>query len=187
MRMIAWGQFALALFSRPAPLRPTALLNTSITTNCLFRPVLARLLENPLRHLRQDARKTPWTCFKSPVFQRPLNRKFRIGLRARAHVDGPIRNIGIYIFDILAPTRADGTASRWVTAERQVRRLGTIVRSPMNNFPMKSPYLTIADQALEIMRKFMIEFGLTPSSRSRIRMPEDRGAKDEFDTFLESG
>jgi P27 family predicted phage terminase small subunit len=92
-------------------------------------------------------------------------------------------------------TQADRTAlaaycvaySRWMAAEAQVRRLGTIVKSPLKNFPMKSPYLTVADQALETMRKFMVEFGLTPSSRSRIRVPGDRGAMDEFDAFLESG
>ena len=91
-------------------------------------------------------------------------------------------------------TRADRAAlaayctaySRWVTAERQVQRLGTIVKSPLKNFPMKSPYLTVADQALENMRKFMVEFGLTPSSRSRIRMPEGSRAGDEFDAFLET-
>ena len=91
-------------------------------------------------------------------------------------------------------TRADRAAlaaycvvySRWVTAERQVQRLGTIVKSPEKNFPMKSPYLTVADQALEAMRKFMVEFGLTPSSRSRIRVPDASGASDEFDAFLEA-
>jgi len=77
--------------------------------------------------------------------------------------------------------------SRWVAAEAQVRRLGTIVKSPLKNFPMKSPYLTVADQALETMRKFMVEFGLTPSSRSRIRVPGNPRATDEFDAFLESG
>ena len=77
--------------------------------------------------------------------------------------------------------------SRWVTAERQVQRLGTIVKSPQKNFPMKSPYLTVADQSLETMRKFMVEFGLTPSSRSRIRVPEASRAADEFDAFLETG
>jgi P27 family predicted phage terminase small subunit len=68
-----------------------------------------------------------------------------------------------------------------------VQRLGTIVKSPLKNFPMKSPYLTVADQALETMRKFMVEFGLTPSSRSRIRVPEHSRAGDEFDAFLETG
>lgn len=77
--------------------------------------------------------------------------------------------------------------SRWVAAEAQVRRQGTIVKSPLKNFPMKSPYLTVADQAMETMRKFMVEFGLTPSSRSRIRVPGNPRAMDEFDAFLETG
>ena len=50
---------------------------------------------------------------------------------------------------------------------------------------MKSPYLTVADQALETMRKLMVEFGLTPSSRSRIRVPDQGDAASEFEEFLE--
>src|SRR5436190_8224192 len=77
--------------------------------------------------------------------------------------------------------------SRWVTAEEQVRKFGAIVKSPEKGFPMKSPYLVIADQAIETMRKFMVEFGLTPSSRSRIRVPEGGAVHDEFEAFLEAG
>ena len=77
--------------------------------------------------------------------------------------------------------------SRWVAAEKQVRQYGSVVLSPNKKFPMKSPYLTVADQAMETMRKFMVEFGLTPSSRSRIRVPDDGDAKDEFDAFMEAG
>src|SRR4029453_1002250 len=77
--------------------------------------------------------------------------------------------------------------SRWVEAEAQVRKFGTIVKSPEKGFPMKSPYLTIADQALETMRKLMVEFGLTPSSRSRIKVSDGGEAADEFDRFLEAG
>lgn len=77
--------------------------------------------------------------------------------------------------------------SRWVHAEEQVKKFGSIVKSPEKGFPMKSPYLTVADQALESMRKFMVEFGLTPSSRSRIRVPDNGPAKDEFEAFLEAG
>jgi P27 family predicted phage terminase small subunit len=75
----------------------------------------------------------------------------------------------------------------WVEAEAMVRKFGTIVKSPEKGFPMKSPYLTIADQALETMRKLMVEFGLTPSSRSRIKVPDAGDAADEFDRFLEAG
>ena len=77
--------------------------------------------------------------------------------------------------------------SRWVQAEAQVRKYGPIVKSPEKGFPMKSPYLTIADQALETMRKLMVEFGLTPSSRSRIRLPAAGDRGDDLDRFLEVG
>lgn len=92
-------------------------------------------------------------------------------------------------------TRADRAAlaayctvySRWVHAEAQVKKFGAIVKSPEKGFPMKSPYLTIADQALEAMRKLLVEFGLTPSSRSRIKVPEDADTRAELDLFLEAG
>ena len=92
-------------------------------------------------------------------------------------------------------TKADGAAlaayctlySRWVHAEGQVKKFGTIVKSPTKGLPMKSPYLTVADQAIEGMRKFMVEFGLTPSSRRRIHLPGNTDAGDEFDNFLEAG
>jgi P27 family predicted phage terminase small subunit len=76
--------------------------------------------------------------------------------------------------------------SRWVEAEAQVKKYGTVVKSPEKGFPMKSPYLSIADQALETMRKLMVEFGLTPSSRSRIRLPSGGDEADELDRFLEA-
>ena len=34
--------------------------------------------------------------------------------------------------------------------------------------PIRPPYPVVADHAMEQMRKFLVEFGLTPSSRSRI-------------------
>jgi P27 family predicted phage terminase small subunit len=77
--------------------------------------------------------------------------------------------------------------ARWVHAEAQVKKYGSIVKSPEKGFPMKSPYLSIADQALESMRKLMVEFGLTPSSRSRIRVLEDSDVRSELEIFLGAG
>lgn len=73
--------------------------------------------------------------------------------------------------------------SRWVDAERMVKKYGTIVKSP-NGFPMKSPYLCIAESSMEQMRKLLVEFGLTPSSRTRIRVSEAQGG-NRLDLFLE--
>src|SRR4030095_1441274 len=74
--------------------------------------------------------------------------------------------------------------SRWVEAEGMVKKYGAIVTTREKKFPMKSPYLSIADQAMETMRKLLVEFGLTPSSRSRIKVP-DSEAGDGVEQFME--
>jgi P27 family predicted phage terminase small subunit len=56
---------------------------------------------------------------------------------------------------------------RWVEAEEALRKHGVLVKSP-SGFPMQSPYLAIANKALKEMRLLLQEFGLSPSSRSRV-------------------
>lgn len=65
---------------------------------------------------------------------------------------------------------------RWVEAENKVRKHGMIVMSPDKKFPMKSPYLSCAESAMEAMRKFLTEFGLSPASRVRLAKPTDGSA-----------
>jgi P27 family predicted phage terminase small subunit len=67
-----------------------------------------------------------------------------------------------------------------------VAKYGTVVKSPEKGFPMKSPYLCVAEATLEQMRKFLVEFGLTPSSRSRIRVGDHR-PPSRLDQFLQRG
>lgn len=105
------------------------------------------------------------------------------------------KRISVVLDEMGLMTHADRAAlaayctcyARWVHAEQQVAKYGTIVKSPEKGFPMKSPYLTVADQAMESMRKFLVEFGLTPSSRSRIRVSGQTTAEDEFQAFVEAG
>lgn len=72
--------------------------------------------------------------------------------------------------------------SRWVEAEDMIRKHGMLVKSP-NGYPMQSPYLAIANKAVEQMKGFLTEFGMTPSSRSRLSI-NDKGQEDEFDRLL---
>lgn len=60
------------------------------------------------------------------------------------------------------------TWSRWVEAEQQLSKLGenALVVKARSGYPMPNPYIGIANKALELMKGFLIEFGLTPSSRS---------------------
>ena len=71
----------------------------------------------------------------------------------------------------------------WVEAVSSVGRYGTMVKSP-NGYPMQSPYVAVANKQVDIMVRIAAEFGMTPGSRTRIRVG-DRSPDDPFDTFLQ--
>jgi len=85
-------------------------------------------------------------------------------------------------------TEIDGTAfgiycqaySTWVEATEKVKKTGMIVKAP-SGYPIQNPYLAIANKAVDQMRAFLAEFGMMPSSRSRISVP----IEDEIDDFLD--
>ena len=56
---------------------------------------------------------------------------------------------------------------RWVEAEQALRKFGVMIKAP-SGFPMQSPYLAIANKAMEQMRAMLCEFGMSPSSRTRV-------------------
>ena len=76
---------------------------------------------------------------------------------------------------------------RWVEAETMIEKHGLVVRSP-NGTLMQTPMLAIANRAMKQMREFLTEFGMTPSSRSRVSSGTPPGA-DEGNAFakLRSG
>jgi len=79
--------------------------------------------------------------------------------------------------------------SRWVEASVQIQQFGLILKSP-SGYPMQPPYLAILNTALEQMRSYSTEFGMTPSSRSRVKTanPKQRNLFSDFlDGQEESG
>jgi P27 family predicted phage terminase small subunit len=56
---------------------------------------------------------------------------------------------------------------RWKKAERIVREKGEVIKTVNGNI-IQNPYLSIANRALAQMAKIGAEFGMTPSSRTRI-------------------
>jgi P27 family predicted phage terminase small subunit len=66
----------------------------------------------------------------------------------------------------------------WVDAVRNLQRFGKVLKAPKSGHPMPNPYVSIANQSLEHMRKFMTEFGMTPSSRSRLSVKNGKPNQD---------
>ena len=73
--------------------------------------------------------------------------------------------------------------ARWVEAEEALKRYGVMVKSP-NGFPMQSPYLAVANKAMEQMRALLAEFGMSPSSRTRVHATPQIDEDDPMEQLL---
>ena len=76
--------------------------------------------------------------------------------------------------------------ARWKEAEEFLTQHGSMVRTP-NGYLQQVPQVSIAQTNMKIMLKFCEQFGLTPSSRSRIVGGENSDEKDEMEKLLEGG
>ena len=78
------------------------------------------------------------------------------------------------------------TVSVWVEATKALARTGLVGKTTNGNL-IHNPYLSIANRAKRDALRFMQEFGLTPSSRSRISVSDGggRAEKDLADLLFE--
>lgn len=58
--------------------------------------------------------------------------------------------------------------ARWVEAEEQISRTGTVLKTKDGNI-IQNPYLSIANRCIDQLSKLEAEFGMTPSSRTRVK------------------
>ena len=75
---------------------------------------------------------------------------------------------------------------RWVDAEAEIKKRGPVVKTTGDNI-IQNPFLAVANKCLLQMAQIESEFGLTPSSRSRIRMEMPSDTIDPFEEFLNRG
>jgi P27 family predicted phage terminase small subunit len=67
----------------------------------------------------------------------------------------------------------------WIEAQKALQKHGVIIKSKSGYF-MQSPYMAVANKAFEQMRLMLAEFGMSPSSRTRVHaIPRER----ELDAF----
>ena len=102
------------------------------------------------------------------------------------------RRMSKTLFDLGLMTEIDRAAlaaycvawGRWVEAENNLKKYGTVMLSPDKGWPVQSPYLSIANRAMEQLQKFMTEFGMTPSSRTRVKRAEPGEEADPFEELF---
>jgi P27 family predicted phage terminase small subunit len=71
----------------------------------------------------------------------------------------------------------------WAEAGAQIKKHGMLVKN-QKGFPVVTPYVAIACKFLEQMKSYLIEFGLAPSSRSKIEVKPPAEDEDPMEKLL---
>src|SRR5512143_3246430 len=103
------------------------------------------VMPEPPDHL-SDEEKAKWKLIVQELHS--------LGLLTKIDVDALARYCTIFV--------------RWIKAEKMVREKGEIIKTAAGNI-IQNPYLSIANRALDQLSKLGAEFGMTPSSRSRVK------------------
>ena len=72
--------------------------------------------------------------------------------------------------------------ARWVTAIQDIKTLGTVVLTGSGTL-MKNPAVNVANESLDAIRKMLVEYGMTPASRSKVSTPGKTKEKDGWEDF----
>lgn len=72
--------------------------------------------------------------------------------------------------------------SNWVHAQRDVQKHGMVIKTPFG--PQKNPAIKVAQDERAAARLLAGELGLSPSARSRVKVPEKAPAADKTESFL---
>ncbi|CDI50094.1 P27 family phage terminase small subunit [Clostridium tetani 12124569] len=76
--------------------------------------------------------------------------------------------------------------ARWKEAKEFITKHGSIVKTP-SGYWQQVPQVSITQTYLKIMNKFCEQFGITPSSRSRIIADSNDKEDDKMELLLFKG
>lgn len=85
----------------------------------------------------------------------------------------------ITAIDVPAFTAYCQSWGRYVAAEQKISATGEVVWSKSGH-PMPNPYRAVANRALKFCQQFWSEFGMTPSSRSRVKVSKGKTSADKM-------
>lgn len=129
---------------------------------------LKRLAGNPGKKRLNDNEPQPKKPTRTPYVPRFLNETAKEEWR---RLIDPLLNAGIYTeIDRTAFTMYCLQFGKWIEAEKKIDETGgEILTSDKGNF-YQNPWSFVANKAYDQMIKMLLEFGMTPSSRSRLHV-----------------
>lgn len=72
--------------------------------------------------------------------------------------------------------------ARWKDANDHIAAEGAVIPAP-SGYPVQSPYVGIANKSFDQMRQLLIEFGMTPSARSKVQATK-KTEEDPLEAYI---
>lgn len=97
---------------------------------------------------------------------------------------GPmLLNLGVLTeMDAIALSMLANSLGRWVKAEMEVETTGGAVLTSAEGGLYQNPHLSVANKAWDQLHKMLCEFGMTPSSRSKVTSTKGGKKQSEFES-----
>ena len=73
-----------------------------------------------------------------------------------------------------------------MTACEELRKPNGVVQFTETGYQTPTPWVSVRNQTFTQMHKMLTEFGMTPSSRSKINVPQEQEQVDPYEAFLGS-
>jgi len=144
------------------------------------KPTKLKLLHgNPGKRKLPEDEVEPGHTVKIPMAPRYLDKVAKKEWKRIAkelHPMGLMANV-----DLTALSAYCSEYSKWIYSTGQIQKHGMLIKA-QSGFPMQSPYLQIANKAQAEMRKWLTEFGMTPSSRAgmKVESPKPKSKAESF-------
>jgi len=127
---------------------------------------LKELAGNPGKRPLNSSEPQPQVPDKTPYVPRHLNDE---GKKEWRRIVSLLMDLGLYTeIDRAALAMYCQAWGRWVEAENKLKEKGEVLTSEETGGMYQNPWLSVANKAFEQVRKLEAEFGMTPSSRSRV-------------------
>jgi P27 family predicted phage terminase small subunit len=132
------------------------------------KPTKLKVLHgNPGRRPLPEDEIEPVQEVKIPMAPRYLD---KAGKKEWRRISKELHPMGLMAnVDLTALSAYCSEYSKWIYATTQIQKHGMLIKA-QSGFPMQSPYLQIANKAQAEMRKWLTEFGMTPSSRAGLKV-----------------
>ena len=130
------------------------------------RPTPTRLkiikgTDQPCR-IRKDEPKSKNDNIKMPVGMSPEAKKQWKKVVKELSNSKIITNLDVHALQMYCEAY-----STWYTANQAIQKHGAVMMSK-GGYPSQSPFLHVANKAFDQMKAMLIEFGMTPSARTRV-------------------